>query len=596
MGVDYQIQEMVHQDADGVLFQALNEESGQLVAMRRFFLSEKVMEKLKERGEDGKSLFETNLEWLISLKVSHFQKVICGGIDEVDEVPYVITEWIEGMTLADAREQQVLEAKQAVVFDEQVRAVLLSFPEDARLAVSLDAEEILLREDGGGGLECQFLLSARRFFGNLGGMELKREDREAKVQELCSFFPTEEVSEGGASAFTLASASTLNSVTTPALKSARQGSGLGLLLWGSLAALALVGGVGAWFMMQKGGEESKEDVILANDQTEEKAAKGEDGPEEEVIEEVIEVEGGEEGTVASAAVRSPELGGASSDENERLEEMVRKAEEALQEGETNTRKADTREFVLEEKEIEGEVDLFGDDEPKEEESEVVKESGSLEGEDVIPVLLASEGVQRLKEFQDEQVVLEGVVERVSKSGSGIHWYLEFNRGTPDFLMVVFKQREDPLAGDYSEWETLQDKKVRVEGRSMTFTRGGKRQVVHIIERNKLEVLADMKVRSVSELASFFQDGNLGAEVVTEGTLSGLSGDGKMGFLAFEEVSEVQAYFLLGSDFGKSADFRNRLKEYKGKKVRITGRLRQDSRTRVKVAVEIEQAVNVELVE
>ena len=300
--------------------------------------------------------------------------------------------------------------------------------------------------------------------------------------------------------------------------------------------------------------------------------------------------------MASAAVRSPELGGASSDENERLEEMVRKAEEALQEGETNTRKADTREFVLEEKEIEGEVDLFGDDEPKEEESEVVKESGSLEGEDVIPVLLASEGVQRLKEFQDEQVVLEGVVERVSKSGSGIHWYLEFNRGTPDFLMVVFKQREDPLAGDYSEWETLQDKKVRVEGRSMTFTRGGKRQVVHIIERNKLEVLADMKVRSVSELASFFQDGNLGAEVVTEGTLSGLSGDGKMGFLAFEEVSEVQAYFLLGSDFGKSADFRNRLKEYKGKKVRITGRLRQDSRTRVKVAVEIEQAVNVELVE
>ncbi len=73
----FQIEEMVYQDAKGVLFQALDKETGQLVAIRRFFLKEDVLAKLKEIVENGElTLFEERLKWLKSLDVPNLQKVL----------------------------------------------------------------------------------------------------------------------------------------------------------------------------------------------------------------------------------------------------------------------------------------------------------------------------------------------------------------------------------------------------------------------------------------------------------------------------------------------------------------------------------------
>lgn len=94
----YQIQEIVTQDESGVLFRALDTDSGRMVGLRRFF----------PFGRDGGGLdagegveYRRSVAQMTTLKLPTLRAVLDGGCDPVDGFPYLVTAWVEGETLAD---------------------------------------------------------------------------------------------------------------------------------------------------------------------------------------------------------------------------------------------------------------------------------------------------------------------------------------------------------------------------------------------------------------------------------------------------------------------------------------------------------------
>jgi hypothetical protein len=92
----FQIEDLIVQDATGVVFRAIDSETGKTVAVRRFF----------PFGADGGGLqadeqvaYNIALERLSGLSHPALRSVICGGCDPVDGMPFIATEWIEGTSL-----------------------------------------------------------------------------------------------------------------------------------------------------------------------------------------------------------------------------------------------------------------------------------------------------------------------------------------------------------------------------------------------------------------------------------------------------------------------------------------------------------------
>ncbi len=107
----FQIQDIVAQNRFGVTFSALDVETGEAVAVRRFF----------PFGADGGGLFEDEIAeydgavaLLAGLKHPGLRAVLTGGCDPVDGMPFVVTEWITGQALADKLEHGVFSPPAAV--------------------------------------------------------------------------------------------------------------------------------------------------------------------------------------------------------------------------------------------------------------------------------------------------------------------------------------------------------------------------------------------------------------------------------------------------------------------------------------------------
>jgi hypothetical protein len=101
----YEIQEIVAQDADGVVFRAVDRESGRDAVLRRFF----------PKGRDGGGLdpaeqaaYQRLVEKMKALEHKGLRRVLDGGCDPVDGMPFLVTEWIEGTTLAEFSAGQTL--------------------------------------------------------------------------------------------------------------------------------------------------------------------------------------------------------------------------------------------------------------------------------------------------------------------------------------------------------------------------------------------------------------------------------------------------------------------------------------------------------
>jgi hypothetical protein len=92
----FQIEDLMTQDASGVVFRALDTETGLPVAVRRFF----------PFGVNGGGLSEEEqadyniaVEQLTGISHPAMRSIIAGGCDPVDGMPFIATEWVEGTPL-----------------------------------------------------------------------------------------------------------------------------------------------------------------------------------------------------------------------------------------------------------------------------------------------------------------------------------------------------------------------------------------------------------------------------------------------------------------------------------------------------------------
>lgn len=107
----FQIEDLIIQDASGVVFRALDTETGRPVALRRFF----------PFGANGGGLLDEEqtayniaLGRLAGLHHPSLRSVISGGCDPVDGIPFIATEWIEGDLLEPILQRGPLPAEAAV--------------------------------------------------------------------------------------------------------------------------------------------------------------------------------------------------------------------------------------------------------------------------------------------------------------------------------------------------------------------------------------------------------------------------------------------------------------------------------------------------
>lgn len=89
----FQIEEIIRQDASGVLFHAVDRESGQPVALRRFFPFGAGGGGLDPGEQDA---YNIAVARLAKLRHPALRAVVSGGCDPVDGIPFVVNEWIDG--------------------------------------------------------------------------------------------------------------------------------------------------------------------------------------------------------------------------------------------------------------------------------------------------------------------------------------------------------------------------------------------------------------------------------------------------------------------------------------------------------------------
>jgi hypothetical protein len=106
----FQIEDLIIQDASGVVFRALDTKTGRPVALRRFF----------PFGANGGGLLDEEqtayniaLGRLAGLNHLALRSVISGGCDPVDGIPFIATEWIEGDLLEPILQRGPLPAEAA---------------------------------------------------------------------------------------------------------------------------------------------------------------------------------------------------------------------------------------------------------------------------------------------------------------------------------------------------------------------------------------------------------------------------------------------------------------------------------------------------
>jgi len=85
---------LLDEDSGSILYRAIDKESGQQVALRRVCGGDELA--FIGKGESEKKSFLEMLELLKEAEGEGFRKVYDGGIDSVDQSPWVAYEWLEG--------------------------------------------------------------------------------------------------------------------------------------------------------------------------------------------------------------------------------------------------------------------------------------------------------------------------------------------------------------------------------------------------------------------------------------------------------------------------------------------------------------------
>ncbi len=104
----FDIEDILSQDKRGIVFRAHDSELGHTVALRRFF----------PFGQDGGGLkadeavaFQMAAERLVGLNHPGLRSVFSGAVDPIDNMPYMVAEWIDGAKLDEVLNGQDLDPR-----------------------------------------------------------------------------------------------------------------------------------------------------------------------------------------------------------------------------------------------------------------------------------------------------------------------------------------------------------------------------------------------------------------------------------------------------------------------------------------------------
>ncbi len=146
----FQIEDLVAQDSSGVVFRALDAETGLTVGVRRFI----------PFGNDGIGLrdeeriaYEIAVGRLAGIHCPGLRSVITGGCDPVDGMPFIATEWIEGQTLRQHALRQPLTVPDVIhVLTRalEVCGLLSNVLAEEGVWVETELDAIVVGDEGGG--------------------------------------------------------------------------------------------------------------------------------------------------------------------------------------------------------------------------------------------------------------------------------------------------------------------------------------------------------------------------------------------------------------------------------------------------------------
>ncbi len=122
----FEIEDLVSQDATGVVFRAIDTETKLPVAVRRFFPAGTHVSGMSVEDQHE---YRSTVERLT--KVSHpaLRTIVGGGCDAVDGMPYIATEWIEGTALETLLESRPLSEAEAIMLVTQALDVCVILSE-----------------------------------------------------------------------------------------------------------------------------------------------------------------------------------------------------------------------------------------------------------------------------------------------------------------------------------------------------------------------------------------------------------------------------------------------------------------------------------
>jgi hypothetical protein len=161
----FQIEDLIVQDASGVVFRAHDSETGRTVAIRRFF----------PFGAQGGGLhaeeqtaYEIAVRRLADIHHPALRSVVCGGCDPIDGMPFIATEWVEGEPLDELLGDGTLPVEAATLLISQALEVceLLSHvlaEEAVWVETSLSTVIVSDKESGRG---FTFWISPLKWLGN----------------------------------------------------------------------------------------------------------------------------------------------------------------------------------------------------------------------------------------------------------------------------------------------------------------------------------------------------------------------------------------------------------------------------------------------
>lgn len=157
----YEIEDMVVQDESGVTFRARDRKADQAVSLRRFFPAE------SGGGFEGEEVeaFAGTVEALKQLRHPSLCGVLDGGVDEVDGIPYLVTEWAEGERLSEMLENGPLAPEQAVAVAGQALEVLEALRAnfgDGAGWLEMEAVSVLVNAESG---VCSFMICPLQVLG-----------------------------------------------------------------------------------------------------------------------------------------------------------------------------------------------------------------------------------------------------------------------------------------------------------------------------------------------------------------------------------------------------------------------------------------------